>query len=203
MPPLPPVTSWKRLFVERASGPWITIAIGLLLALLFVFLTRINATFIQKLTITVLSGAAVWQLAYKRNIDMVTLLLAVLGMFILYSLQRSEVLPVILLMIFAGLLAGLLTLWQGHHQFDKTVLWRHAYLIGFVTAQFSALLTYWIIYDDVLAKAVITTVSLYVWWGLLECAAENRLELRVYRGYIMMALLLIGLVLVTIRPIRG
>ncbi len=201
MPPLPPSSSWKRLFIERASGSWITIAVFCLVVFIGIFLTRVNASGVQKLTILALSVYAVWQLIRAKNIDMVTLLLSALGLFILFSLHRAEVLPVIVMMFIAGVLGALLTVWQGHHRFGRALLWRHAYLIGFIVAEATALLTYWIAYDDVLAKSIIITVLLYVWWGLIDLAAKDELTVRQIGGYVTLALLLVAAVLVTMKPI--
>lgn len=203
MNPIPPLSSWKRLFTEQTSGLWVIVGLVSVCGFLVILLTRTNTTALQKTILIVLSIIAIWQMARHKNIDTVTLLLGLLGTFILQTLHQAEVISVLLLMIISGALACFLTVWQGHNRFEKKILWRHAYLVGFLAAEITALLSFFVIYDDVLAKAIIWTILLYVLWGLVELAARNEFTMRSARGYGVLAILLIGLVLATIKPILG
>lgn len=203
MVPISSATSWKRLFIDRSSYAWVIIIIMVLIVLLSVFLTRLNATSIQKLMFVVLSLVSIWQMYRYKNIDLASLLIATLGLYILFAFNRSEVLPVIYLMIISGAMSALLTIWQGHGMFSKILLWRHAYLVGLFTAQLSALFAFWVTVDDTLAKAILTVTSLYVWWGILDLSSKYALNWVSIRGYLVLALLLSVAVLVTINPVQS
>ncbi len=192
-----------RFFPHRAAKPLVYTAFVALVVFFVVYLTRINSTPVQKLTIFVLAAFAMWQFIQQKSIDILALLLTYLGMFILYSLYRLESLPISGLMILSAILVIMLTAWQMHGQFAKAVLWRHAYISGLLAAQITAFFAYWIIYDDVLGKAILTTLMFYVIWGLLECDAQGELKWSAIRGYLSLALLLTVVVLVTMKPSLG
>ncbi len=197
-----PINSWKRLFADPASWAWIIIALLSLTIFSSILLSRVSTSPQQKIILITLAIVSMWQMIRQKKIDTVTLLLGLLGTFILQSLHKAEAMSALSLMLYTSLLATLLTLWQGHLKFDKALLWRHAYLIGLISGQVGALLTYFVIYDDLLAKSIIWTITIYVWWGLLDLTANKNIRFASFMGYISLSMLLVGLVLVTIKPIQ-
>lgn len=197
-----PLNSWKRLFTDPASWTWIIIASISLVSFSLILLSRVNTSPSQQLMLILLAMVSMWQMVRQKNIDTVTLLLGLLGSFILQSLHQAETMSALGLMLYTGALAMLLTLWQGHLKFDKSLLWRHAYLVGLLSGQIGALLTYFVIYDDLFAKSIMWTILLYIWWGLFDLSAKKNLRFASARGYIAVGVLLVALVLVTIKPIQ-
>ncbi len=195
-----PLNSWKRLFADPASWTWTIIAFIGLGSFSVILFSRVTTSSPQQLMLILFAIVSMWQMIRQKNIDTVTLLLGLLGSFILQSLHQAETMSALGLMVYTGLLAFVLTLWQGHLKFDKPLLWRHAYLVGLLSGQIGALLTYFVIYDDLLAKSIIWAISLYAWWGLLDLSAQKNLKFASARGYIVVGMLLVALVLVTIKP---
>lgn len=198
---LEPSSKVSRHFFERGGVGWIVLAVLSLVALLLIFITKLNVLAMQKYTILALSVVALWQLIRKRNIDLVSLLILALGLFALLSLNKAETLSIVPLMVAAGVMAAVLTLWQGHARFPQNLLMRHAYIVGLVCAEAVAFLAYWIAFDDLLAKAMLVTVMVYVLWGMIELSFRRELTLRASGSYLAVALLLASLVLATMKVI--
>ncbi|GEM_PF-6348877 len=201
MPPPPTTTDLRtKLFPSRVAPLFITLALLALILFSGIFFTRLNANPIQKMSLVAFALLAVWQLAWQKSIDILALLLTYLSVFVLFSLHRAEVLSTLQLISLTTGIAVILTLWQGFQRFPKGVLARHVYLVGIMAAEITAFFAYWFIFDDVSAKALLSTFLLYILWGFLEADSHDEFTLQHVKGYLALGLLLTVVVLVTMKP---
>ncbi len=165
-----------------------TLIVLLILISLIVFLqVKLILPDFQVSLLIILAGIAFWQ-----GEEFLALLTALTGLWTLFLLYNLELQPLILMMILAGSLLAWLTFWQYHHLLLSA-------MIGVLTAQAVGFFAYWIDFNQPLDKAILLTILTYLMWNFSGDGREPDGSSLI--SHCAMAVLLSGLVLVTMKPI--
>ncbi|MFA6082235.1 MAG: hypothetical protein WC773_02385 [Patescibacteria group bacterium] len=202
MPNSPTYTDiWNKIFPNRTAKPILAIASVVLVVILQYYFSKVHISSFQYTVIVVFAIYALWQSFWRQNIDALLLLFTYINFSMVYSFNHLEIWPIWTLLGASTVVMVILTIWRGHHLFPKSVLWRHSYLVGFITAQIITYLMYWVIYDDVLSEALLSTFFVYLLWSFLEADAKKEFSWNKLWGDAVMCLLLVVFVLATIKPV--
>lgn len=203
---IPPKLNSKIISSAKAwlkSNVWGVVVTLLTAAILYLVITRVNSSPTQNYIAMMLSIISIAQYWIVKKSDLAALIIQALGFWVIFSLYSAENLAFILMMVLAFVLSFFLTYWQGLEKFTPNLLLRHAYISGLVSLQVVAFMAFWNIYDDNFGKAILSTVILYLVWGVLDGVFRKKPIWKLALSYGIVSLLLAVIVIATMNPVVG
>lgn len=133
--------------------------------------------------------------------EFLILLVLYLGLFALYNLLYGLSIPLYLIMIailvlVAGLFFGLLVLDRLETIIDPPLFWVFVVLVGLVVLEIFLSLSFWPI--DPKVKSLIIVIIFYLMTNLIYLYAHSVLKLKRIVGYLIVAILILGLLILSI-----